>query len=331
MNVEPADQVIGVGLIGCGKIGWKRILALPSDCLLVAAFDISETLARQLVDSHGGEVCSSVESLLRRSDIDAVVIATTHDSLADLSILAIEHKKHVLVEKPGGRTLEEIRQIQTSADHHKIQVSIGFNHRFHPAVTAAKSLIDSGEFGRLMWVRGRYGHGGRIGYEKEWRANKHVSGGGELLDQGSHLIDLATYLFGSLRLEFSRLTTEYWDMEVEDNAFLVLAAENDATIWLHASWTEWKNLFSFEIALEHAKIEIAGLGGSYGTETLTVHKMRAEMGIPETQCEVYAGVDESWHLEFTDFIRRIKGRGSLGASLESTMAVHEIMAMAYAQ
>lgn len=331
MNVEPADQVIGIGLIGCGKVGWKRILALPPGCSLLAVYDISDDIARRFADSHGGDVCSSVDSLLRRTDIDAVVISTTHDSLADLSILAIEQKKHVFVEKPGGRTPDEIRRIQTSANHHKVQVSVGFNHRFHPAVLAAKSLIDSGEFGRLMWVRGRYGHGGRLGYEREWRANKHVSGGGELLDQGCHLIDLSMHLFGSLRLEYSRLTTEYWDMEVEDNAFLVLATDDSATLWLHASWTEWKNLFSFEIALEHAKIEITGLGGSYGKETLTVHKMKPEMGIPETLCQEYAGVDESWGLELADFMCRIREGGSLGASLESTMSVHEIIARAYAQ
>jgi len=321
--------VVGIGLIGCGKIGEKRILALPSSCSFVAAHDIQHDVARRFVDSHGGHLCDSSDELIRRSDVDAVIIATTHDQLAHMSILAIKHGKHVFVEKPGGRTTNEIRGILTAATRQGVQVSVGFNHRFHPAIMAAKSLIDSGEYGRLLWVRGRYGHGGRLGYEREWRANKHISGGGELLDQGCHLIDLATHFFGSLRLDYSRLTTSYWPMEVEDNAFLALTTDGDATIWLHVSWTEWKNTFSFEITLEHAKIEVTGLGGSYGTETLIVHKMKSAMGPPDTQRSVYEGVDESWGLEFTDFLQRIAGVGTRGASLESTIDVHEIIAGAY--
>jgi len=329
MNVKTVQRAIGIGLIGCGKIGEKRVAALPSNCSLVAAYDIQRDVAQRFVESHGGQLCDSTDALLRRTGIDAVIIATTHDQLADLSILAIQHGKHVFVEKPGGRTTNEIRSIRTAAAEYGMQVSVGFNHRFHPAIIAAKSLIDSGEYGRLLWVRARYGHGGRLGYEKEWRTNKRISGGGELLDQGCHLIDLATYFFGGLRLDYSRLTTSYWPMEVEDNAFLALVTDEDATIWLHVSWTEWKNTFSFEVTLEHAKIEIGGLGGSYGTETLTVHKMKPEMGPPDTQRSSYEGVDESWGLEFADFLRRITGVGTRGASLESTIAVHEVIAEAY--
>ena len=131
-----------------------------------------------------------------------------------------------------------------------------------------------------MFIRARYGHGGRVGYEREWRAQREVSGGGELIDQGIHLIDLTRFLAGDVDLAFGELRTTFWDMDVEDNAFLALRPHAGGFAWLHASWTEWKNLFSLEIMLERAKIEIAGLGGSYGPETLTLFEMLPEMGPP---------------------------------------------------
>lgn len=329
MNAESAGRTFGIGLIGCGKIGEKRVVALPPNCSLVAVHDTQGDVAKRFVESYGGQICNSAAELLCRADVNAVIIATTHDQLAGLSMLAIQHGKNVFVEKPGGRTTDEIRSIQTAAKEHGVHVSVGFNHRFHPAIIAAKSLIDSGEHGRLLWMRARYGHGGRLGYEREWRARKDISGGGELLDQGCHLIDLASHFFGDIRLDYSRLTTSYWPMEVEDNAFLALLTNDDATVWLHVSWTEWKNTFSLEVTLESAKIEISGLGGSYGTETLIVHTMKPEMGPPDTQRSVFDGADQSWGLEFADFLHRISGKGTSGASLESTIAVHEIIAKAY--
>ena len=139
----------------------------------------------------------------------------------------------------------------------------------------------SGRYGPLMFVRARYGHGGRLGYEQEWRADRPtVSGGGELVDQGSHLIDLVRACFGDVDLAFAEMRTMFWKMDVEDNAFLALRPRSGGFAWLHASWTEWKNLFSFEVMLERAKLEVNGLGGSYGPEQLTLYEMAPEMGPP---------------------------------------------------
>ena len=146
---------------------------------------------------------------------------------------------------------------------------VGYNHRFHPAMRKARAIVEAGDLGPLMFIRGRYGHGGRLGYEQEWRLHPEISGGGELIDQGSHLIDLAHWFLGDFTELKSMLRNYYWKASVEDNCFLALLSSAKGQVaWLHATWTEWKNTFSFEISGRDGNLEIAGLGGSYGVETL---------------------------------------------------------------
>src|SRR5205814_4241905 len=102
------------------------------------------------------------------------------------------------------------------------RVRVGFNHRYHPALRKAREIVDAGALGPLMFVRARYGHGGRIGYEREWRANPQISGGGELIDQGVHVIDLARWFLGEFRTADGVATTYFWKLPVVDNAFLML-------------------------------------------------------------------------------------------------------------
>jgi len=182
---------------------------------------------------------------------------------------------------------------------------VGFNHRYHPAFQKAREIFESGVLGPLMHIRARYGHGGRIGYDREWRANPALSGGGELIDQGVHLIDLSRWFLGEFQTVEGHATTSFWDMEVDDNTFLSLRTAAGQTAWLHASCTEWKNLFSFEIFGRDGKIQIDGLGGSYGTERLTFYKMLPQMGPPETTCWEYPRGDESWACEIREFMRDI--------------------------
>ena len=183
-----------------------------------------------------------------------------------------------------------------------------------------------------MFIRARYGHGGRLGYEREWRADAAVSGGGELIDQGIHLIDLTRFLAGDVTLACSDLRTTFWPMDVEDNAFLALDCASGAFAWLHASWTEWKNLFSLEIMLERAKIEISGLGGSYGVETLTLFEMLPEMGPPIESRQSWDGADDSWARELADVAAAIAGDDAhdCGASIDDAVAALRVVDAAYA-
>jgi predicted dehydrogenase len=210
-------------------------------------------------------------------------------------------------------------------------VKVGFNHRFHPALQKAKSLFDEGAVGPLLYIRGRYGHGGRLGYEREWRADKARAGGGELLDQGVHLIDLARWFAGEFAEVFGHVATYFWKMPVEDNGFLQLRTHAGQVAWLHASWTEWKNLFSFEVFGRDGKLQIDGLGGSYGSERLTVYRMKPELGPPDTQLFEFPGEDDSWRAELLDLRGAIRERRAPLGTLADARAALAIVESAYAQ
>jgi predicted dehydrogenase len=176
-----------------------------------------------------------------------------------------------------------------------------------------------------MFVRGRYGHGGRLGYDKEWRADPALSGGGELIDQGVHLIDLSRWFLG----DFTHITgfahTYYWQMPVDDNGFMLLRTATDQAAFLHVTCTEWKNLFSLEIYGRNAKLHIEGLGGSYGVERLAFYKMRPEMGPPDTTIWEYPRGDQSWALEFAEFQEDIRRSRTPAAGLRDARAALAIV------
>jgi len=178
-------------------------------------------------------------------------------------------------------------------------------------------------------MRGRYGHGGRVGYDREWRADPALSGGGELIDQGVHLIDLARWFFGELPQVEGHAVTSFWDMPVDDNAFMNLRTADGRTAWLHVSCSEWKNLFSLEIYGRGAKLEISGLGGSYGIERLTLFKMLPEMGPPETTIWEYPRGDQSWRVEMEIFEEDICLHRRPDPGLRDALAILEIVGKIY--
>jgi predicted dehydrogenase len=318
-----------VGIVGCGAIGHKRARAL-GEHRLVAAADLDLHRAQSLAAlSPGATATTDWQRVTADPAVECVIVATTNDRLAAITRAAVRAGKHVLVEKPAARTPAELEGIQAEADRHGVLVQVGFNHRFHPAIWKAKEICDAGHLGPLMFLRGRYGHGGRLGYEKEWRADPRVAGGGELLDQGVHLIDLARWFLGELLHATGFCHTFFWPMPVEDNGFLLLRTALDQVAWLHVSCTEWKNLFSLEIYGRHGKLHIEGLGGSYGVERLAWYKMLPQMGPPETTIWEYPGEDPSWRQEFEAFVGAIQeGRKPL-AGLPEAAAALEIVQRIY--
>lgn len=295
----------GIGIIGCGLIGQKRAKAL-GEGRLIACADINEARAKALAVNNGAKVFGDWRKLLTVPEVEIVFVATLHNSLAEITRAAIEAGKHVLVEKPAARSAVELEPVMAAAEKHGVKVHVGFNHRYHRALRKAKEMIDSGELGELMFIRARYGHGARIGYNKEWRAKPELSGGGELIDQGSHLIDLSRWFLGDFSEVQGFAHTYYWDMPVDDNGFLILKTAKQQVAFLHASCTEWKNLFSMEIYGRDGKLDISGLGGSYGVERLTHYKMLPEMGPPETTAWEYPMGDDSWAVEMAEFYEDIR-------------------------
>jgi predicted dehydrogenase len=242
---------------------------------------------------------------------------------------ALEKGKNVFIEKPGGIDLTALQEVEMISGNSNLHVHVGYNHRHHQGIRKAIRMAHSGELGKILFLRARYGHGGRVGYNEEWRALKKLSGGGELIDQGTHLLDLSQAFLGNVRLEYGATPNYFWDMPVEDNAFIVVKNQSGAIGFLHASCTEWKNTFSLEVYGETGKLEISGLGGSYGIEKLTYYKMLPEMGPPETYSWEYPMPDDSWKIEVEEFIQDIENGTTFSSNIDSSLGVLELVSEIY--
>lgn len=320
---------MNIAIVGCGLIGQKRAKTLAG-CHLVACVDHIQEKAQALAKQHPGCVAlTDWREAVAHPDVQVVIISTLHSTLAEIALGAVNAGKHILVEKPAGRRSAELDSIIAAAQKHAVMARVGFNHRYHRAFRKARELVDQGELGELMFVRARYGHGGRIGYDKEWRAQPELSGGGELIDQGVHLIDLARWFLGDFSEIQGYAHTYYWNMPVDDNGFLLLKTPRKQIAHLHASCTEWKNTFSFEIYGKKGKIDINGLGGSYGVERISFYKMSPEMGPPETFMWEYPMADDSWEFEFKEFIEDIKQKRQPGVGLQDAQAALKIVEEIY--
>jgi predicted dehydrogenase len=327
MTQEPSP---GFGIVGCGLIGKKRLLSLPKGSVK-AVCDLDPQRAQSLAQLAAGcAVASDLDALLSRSDVEAVIVATLNASLAEIAQQAVTAGKCVLVEKPAARTVVELEGLAAAAAKTGALVRVGYNHRFHPALLKAREIVDSGALGPLMFIRARYGHGGRVGYEREWRADPKLSGGGELIDQGVHLIDLAGWFLGDFSVVEGHAGTYFWDMAVDDNAFMSLRTASGQTAWLHASCTEWKNLFSFEIYGREGKLHVEGLGGSYGVERLYYYRMLPEMGPPETTIWEYPRGDDSWRIEMEAFLEDIRLNRTPEPGLKEAIATLRVVESIYA-
>jgi len=344
-------EKLGVGIIGCGLIGEKRagVLSRFPECHLKMVHDIDSERGKRLSEKFGSSVAQSCEEVLWSKDVDVVIVSTINKPLVPISVKALQRGKHVLCEKPPGRNLEETKQLCEGASRSKGRLKVGFNHRHHPAISKAKELIDRGKIGPLYYLRCFYGHGGRPGYDKEWRAAKELSGGGELLDQGIHIADLFRCFLGELEEVYGNTPTYFWNMDVEDNAFALFKTSHDQTALMHTSWTQWKNKFSFEIFGESGYLIIDGLGGSYGTETLKIGKRRKIEGStgngepsamghqqsrqyaggpPDEEIIEFPGPDISWEMEWKEFLSAIReNRDPVGSGQDGLEAMRMIEAV----
>jgi predicted dehydrogenase len=266
---------------------------------------------------------------VERSDVDAVVVATPNGYLAEIAIAALSAGKHVLVEKPMGRTAEEAERMRAAACAAGRVLKVGFNHRYHPAIAEAWRRVQDGAVGEVVNVQCRYGHGGRPGYEREWRGNRALAGGGELLDQGVHVVDLLNWFLGVPDRAFAMLQTAAWSLEgLEDNAFGLFRFRSGAVAALHTSWTQWKNQFSFEVYGRSGAVCVHGLGGSYGVETLIEYRRRPEGGAPGTETRAFEEPDGSWRLEWEDFVQAVQGGGRmLGTADDGVVAMRMLDAL----
>lgn len=325
---------MNVGIVGCGLIGNKRAKALGAAGRLVCVVDTNIERAKQLAAQHPGcDISAQWQECTRRDDVEVVIVATTNDMLAPVTEAAVKNGKHVVVEKPAARNAAELEPVVETARRalrdSGVVVKVGFNHRFHPAFLKSREIFEAGALGELMFIRARYGHGGRRGMEKEWRGDPAVAGGGEMLDQGVHLIDLSRWFLGEFSDVAGHVGRYFWDWKVEDNGFAMLRTDKGQVAWLHASCTEWKNLFSFEVYGRDGKLSVDGLGGSYGLERLTYYRMLPQMGPPETTMWEYPGDDRSWHVEWQHFLDCVSDCRMPSGNLEDALAALRVVQKLY--
>lgn len=323
---------IGVVVVGAGLIGARRAeqAAASPRSRLVAVSDAKLEIAQAVAQKHGAAAVASWQEAIDRPEVGAVVVSTPNAFLKEVAIAALALGKHVLIEKPMGRNLAEAEAMAEAAKRSGRRLKIGFNHRYHPAIRDAHRMYRDGAIGRLIAVRARYGHGGRPGYEKEWRGSAELAGGGELTDQGVHVLDLIHWFAGVPREVFAYLQTAIWPIApLEDSAFALLKFDSGMVAQFHTAWTQWKNLFSFEVFGDKGSLVIEGLGRSYGQETLTLARRRAQGGAPDLERTSYDEEDLSWAAEWEDFTRAITEGGSPLGTAEDGLAVMRMLDALY--
>jgi predicted dehydrogenase len=320
-----------VGVVGAGLIGARRAAVVRDtpECVLHAVADVDLGRAQRVADGTAALAVTSWQDVVYDPAVDVVVVATPNKFAAPIVVGAATNGKHVLCEKPLGRNTAEAREMVDAAARTGVRLKTGFNHRHHPAILRAHHVVGCGGIGDPWFVRTVYGHGGRPGYDKEWRGSADLAGGGELLDQGVHVMDLARWFLGDFEEVMGVTARWFWDIApLEDNAFALLRTGSGRVASLHTSWTQWKNQFLFEVFGSGGFVRVDGLGGSYGVERLTIGHRRPESGPPETTEESFDGPDRSWHLEWDEFLTAIRdGREPMANGVDGLEAARLVGAV----
>lgn len=322
-------------LIGAGGIGkqWASGIAKSKTVRLAGVVDTDTARAEDIAKQHEGCVVYPDWQTAAKTDADGFIVGVPHNLLASISKGLLEAGKHVLCEKPAGISSQEVAANIALARGKNLVYMAGFNHRYHPAFAEAKKRFATGEIGEMMFIRARHGFGGRPGYEKEWRFSKAIGGGGEFIDQGMHMIDMARWFMGEFTDVRGFAENFFWGGEVEDNGFALLRTADRKVAQIHVSWTQWDWLHSFEIFGTKGYLLISGLDQRYhGPEQLTVGHADARSGkFPTEEVIVYKeeSKDDSLRREAEDFVRALRGEGVAIPRGEDAKAVLEIVETIY--
>ncbi len=300
-----------IAIVGAGLQARRRaaVIAASTDTEMVVVAATHMTSAARLAQEVRAEASTDWAAAVVRPDVDAVIVCTPPDLHEEIASVALGAGKHVLCEKPLARSSAEAQRMVDQADADGRILWCGFNHRYHPALRQVRQWLAQGDLGEAMYLRARYGIGGRPGYEREWRADPERVGGGQLMEQGIHLVDLARWFLGDFATALGAVGTYYWKTQpFEDNAFVLLRKADGRVAMLHSSLTEWRNLFSLELFGTDGYARAEGLGGSYGLETATLGMRDFDAPFAERQIE-YRGADPCWQLEWEAFVAATEGSG----------------------
>lgn len=319
-----------IAVIGAGLQAKRRLPSMVEggEYEVVDIVDIIPERAQTLAQQYGATASTDWRTVVTREEIDVVVVLTPPNSHAEISIAAMQAGKDVLCEKPLALTVKEAQDMVAVATKTKRILKCGFNHRHHPAVAEAYRLFKAGAIGRPLFGRSKYGIGGRNGIEKEWRSDPAQTPGGQLIDQGIHVIDLYRWFLGDVAEATGMVTTSLWPIApLEDNGFGIVKTQGGVLASLHSSLTQWINVFEFEIYGDKGSLTVQNLGGGYGTEKLIVseHQPDAPFSYHTTE---YRGGDISWKKEWEEFTRAVMSRQEpLGNGVDGLKAMQVVNAI----
>jgi len=319
-----------IGIVGLGKMGGIRAKAVrdADDAVLVCGTDPNPPKS----GFEDMAILTDYRAVIE-SDIDAVFVCAPNRFIPEVVVAALDAGKHVLCEKPPGHNLAAVERIIAAERRNPgLVIKIGFNHRYHYGIQEAKKIVESGQYGDILWVRGVYGKAERSGDGDEWRNDPAISGGGILLDQGIHMLDLFRYFCGDFTEIKSMCTTAFWDIALEDNAFALLRGDSGKIGMLHSSYTQWKHKFSLEICMRDGYVTVEGMPSStrsYRDEWIR-HGQRHTgyaIGNPHEQ-STFCNTDPSWDLELAEFVNSIRSGQPIR---NGTIAdAYEVMRMVFA-
>lgn len=299
------SEKLRVGIAGYGVVGKRRrqFIDLNSDMITVAVSDIN--FEREGTAPDGVKIHPTYQGLFNE-ELDVLFVSLPNFLAAEATIAGLEHGLHVFCEKPPGRTVQDIKKvIEIEKRNPRLKLKYGFNHRYHDSIKEAKKVIESGEYGEIINIRGVYGKSSIIPFDKGWRAERKYAGGGILLDQGIHMLDMIRYFAGDFEEIKSFISNSYWHHDVEDNAYAIMRNRQGCVAMLHSTATQWQHKFRLEITLKDALLELSGiLSGtkSYGDERMKIipKKNGSSTGSFLEITNSYLE-DNSWQFEIDEF------------------------------
>jgi len=319
-----------VAVIGAGLQAGRRVTPIVQSKEFELAWVIDHKIERAeaLAKGTNAKTGTNWRDAVNDAGVEVVLVLTYPDTHAEIGIAALESGKHVLCEKPLTRTVEEARALVAAAHKTGKILKCGFNHRHHPAVLEAKKIVDAGEIGKPVFGRAKYGIGGRIGVEKEWRSDPKIVSGGQLMEQGIHVIDLFRWFCGDVARATGFVSTTRWPIApLEDNGFALLEMKGGAICSVHSSLTQWTNLFEFEVYGEKGSVTVEALGASYGVEMLHV-ALHDPTGPFAKKTTEFRGGDSSWKSEWEELVRAIaSGKQPIGNGDDGLRAIEIVDAV----
>lgn len=303
-------STLKVAIAGYGVVGRRRHQVINNHPDLTAVAVCDRTFNTEFSTENGVRRYQTADVMIRQEKPDILFVCLTNDVAADVTIAGLQAGAHVFCEKPPGRDVGDIRRvIAEESKNPALKLKYGFNHRYHDSVMDALALARSGQMGALVNMRGVYGKSKIINFGcADWRSQRAIAGGGILLDQGIHLVDLMRLFGGEFDQVHSIVTNTHWGHDVEDNAYALMRGPTGVVAMLHSSATEWRHRFRLEMAFTQGSITLSGLltsSKSYGAETITVaRKSEDDSGDPLEQTTRY-NRDPSWENEVNEFAAAI--------------------------